>query len=135
MKIPLPIHFTLLITIALLLTLMLAPGWSAVQVASAQVPAAETTVTEQATATFTSIPPTATVTNTPIPGATATNTPEGPTNTPTQIATLPPDETATPSPTPVSGPVPIPEPVTVILFGTGLAALSAAVASRRKKDE
>ncbi len=137
MKIPLPIHFTLLIVIAFLLTLVLTPGWNAVQVASAQVPAAETTVTEQATATFTTVPPTATVTNTPIPGATATNTPENPTNTPTQIVTLPPDETSTPNPTstPVSGPVPIPEPVTVILFGTGLAALSAAVASRRKKDE
>ncbi len=30
-------------------------------------------------------------------------------------------------------PVPIPEPVTVVLFGTGLAALSAAVAARRRK--
>jgi hypothetical protein len=29
--------------------------------------------------------------------------------------------------------VPIPEPITVVLFGTGLAALSAAAASRRKK--
>ena len=137
MKIPLPIHSTLLLVIAFLLMLVLAPGWNAIQVASAQevIAAAETTVTEQATATPTTIPPTATVTNTPIPGATATNTPEDPTNTPTQIVTLPPDETATPTP-PVSGPVPIPEPVTVILFGTGLAALSAAVASRRnKKDE
>ncbi len=135
MKVSLPIHFTLLITIALLLILMLAPGWSAT-VVSAQVPAAETTVTEQATATFTSVPiDTPTVTNTPVPGSTATNTPVGPTNTATAIVTLPPDQTSTPMPTPVSGPVPIPEPVTVILFGTGLAALSAAVASRRKKDE
>jgi succinate dehydrogenase/fumarate reductase flavoprotein subunit len=31
--------------------------------------------------------------------------------------------------------VPIPEPVTVVLFGTGLAALSAAVAARRRKTE
>ena len=72
-------------------------------------------------------------TNTPGP----TNTPVPPTNTP------PPGSTATPTNTPVvqppatsvpSRPVPIPEPVTVVLFGTGLAALSAAIASRRKKD-
>jgi hypothetical protein len=31
--------------------------------------------------------------------------------------------------------VPIPEPVTVVLFGTGLAALSAAVAARRRKGD
>lgn len=40
--------------------------------------------------------------------------------------------------TPVATPVPpaeIPEPITVILFGTGLAALSAASALRRKKEE
>jgi hypothetical protein len=30
--------------------------------------------------------------------------------------------------------VTIPEPITVVLFGTGLAALSAAVASRRNKN-
>jgi hypothetical protein len=29
--------------------------------------------------------------------------------------------------------VPIPEPVTVVLLGTGLAALSAAVAARRRR--
>ncbi|MFN2204050.1 MAG: PEP-CTERM sorting domain-containing protein [Caldilineaceae bacterium] len=32
-------------------------------------------------------------------------------------------------------PAEIPEPITVILFGTGLAALSAASARRRKQDE
>jgi hypothetical protein len=37
--------------------------------------------------------------------------------------------------TPSAGPVPIPEPVTVVLFGTGLAALSAAVASRRGRNK
>ena len=40
--------------------------------------------------------------------------------------------------TPTSTPVPpaeIPEPITVILFGTGLAALSAATALRRKKTD
>jgi hypothetical protein len=40
--------------------------------------------------------------------------------------------TATPVPPKV---VPIPEPVTVVLFGTGLAALSAAVATRRSKND
>lgn len=115
-------------SIALLLTLILASGWGTVSSVSAQVPAAETTVTEQPTATPTNTPlPTSTPTNTPV--ITPTNTPLGPTDTPTRIATLPPD---TPVP---SGPVPIPEPVTVVLFGTGLAALSAAVASRRKKEE
>lgn len=38
----------------------------------------------------------------------------------------------TPAPVP---PAEIPEPITVILFGAGLAALSAASALRRKKDE
>jgi hypothetical protein len=40
----------------------------------------------------------------------------------------------TPAPTSVP-PAEIPEPITVILFGTGLAALSAASALRRKKEE
>ncbi len=90
-------------------------------------------------AALTETPPPATPTNTTVP--TATNTP-GP-GTPTAIPTNTPGPgTATPTNTPVtnpptpvpSRPVPIPEPVTVVLFGTGLAALSAAVASRRKKD-
>lgn len=38
------------------------------------------------------------------------------------------------TPTRSTRPVPIPEPVTVILFGTGLAALSAAVAARKRKE-
>lgn len=38
-------------------------------------------------------------------------------------------------PTPVTPPVPIPEPITIVLFGTGLAALSAAAASRRKNQD
>lgn len=134
MKIPIAIHSILLTTIVVLLALIFASGWNAVTVVSAQVPAAETTVTEQPTATSTT-PPTPTntpgPTNTNTPGPTPTNTPVGPTDTPTVIVTLPPD---TPTPIP-SGPVPIPEPITVILFGTGLAALSAAVASRRKKEE
>lgn len=49
-------------------------------------------------------------------------------------ATEPPAPTKTPVPAAPRS-VPIPEPVTVILFGTGLAALSAAVAARRKKGE
>lgn len=119
-------------TIALVVAFLLLSSLGAVRIASAQdqVPAAETTVTEV---------PTATSTNTPGPTVTPTptNTPGAPTNTPTQIVTLPPD-TPTPNPTatPIpSGPVPIPEPVTVVLFGTGLAALSAALASRRKTEE
>lgn len=68
---------------------------------------------------------------------TATNTPvSGPTSTPTgavasATATTTPIATVTPVP---GGPVTIPEPVTVVLFGTGLAALSAAVATRRGKN-
>lgn len=56
------------------------------------------------------------------------------------IPTIPPSPTPTPtSRPPVTPPTPmppaeIPEPITVILFGTGLAALSAA-AARRKKAE
>lgn len=134
MKIPLTAHYILPTIIIVLLSLLFGSGWNTPSVASAQVPAAETTVTEQVTATPTDTPtntntpgPTNTNTNTPTP----TNTPAGPTNTPTVVITLPPD-----TPTPItSGPVPIPEPITVILFGTGLAALSAAVASRRKKEE
>ena len=80
-------------------------------------------------------PPTFTPTATTQP--TATNTPPaGPTSTPTgavasATATTTPIATVTPVP---GGPVTIPEPVTVVLFGTGLAALSAAVATRRGKN-
>lgn len=55
-----------------------------------------------------------------------TPSPEPPTNTP-----VPPTNTPVPAPRPA----PIPEPVTVVLFGTGLAALSAAVAARRKREK
>lgn len=123
-------YLLLVSTIVLFLALIFTSGWSSTAVVAAQVPAVETTVTEQPTATPTATPtdtPIPTVTNTPVP----TDTPVGPTNTPTQVVTLPPD---TPTPVP-SGPVPIPEPMTVVLFGTGLAALSAAVASRRKREE
>jgi hypothetical protein len=98
-------------------------------------PAVETTVTEPATFT-----PTATNTlpaDTPTP--TATNT--LPADTPTAVESPGPEDTPTPTSTPPmsppsdSRPVPIPEPVTVVLFGTGLAALSAAVAARRRKGD
>ncbi len=98
------------------------------------------TATEPASPTPTE---TAGPTATPTPTNTnvsPTDTPV-PTDTPTEIVTQPPVEptdTATPVPTstpPPAGPVPIPEPVTVVLFGSGLAALSAAVAARRKKQD
>ncbi|MEZ4614465.1 MAG: PEP-CTERM sorting domain-containing protein [Caldilineaceae bacterium] len=129
-------QFVVLATILLLLAMISMPGWSTAGVVSAQGAPADITETPteppSPTPTDTAVPPT----NTPTPTPTntpvvPTDTPVVPTNTPTVIVTLPPD---TPTPPP-STPVPIPEPVTVVLFGTGLAALSAAVASRRKKDD
>lgn len=74
------------------------------------------------------------------PGATAT-VPEPATNTPVPTATntaVPADTpTLVPTNTPVppaTEPVQIPEPITVVLFGSGLAALSASVAKRRKSQ-
>jgi hypothetical protein len=134
-------RFVVLATILFLLTVLAMPGWEVTEVASAQGAPADITetATEPAspTPTDTAVPPTETAT----PTATNTTTIATPTptaeDTPTTIITAAPD---TPTPTatstpPPSGPVPIPEPVTVILFGTGLAALSAAVASRRKKNQ
>ena len=60
---------------------------------------------------------------TPTPGITPSPTTQLPTSTPT----LSPGPTPTPS-----RPVQIPEPITVVLFGTGLAALSAALAARKR---
>ena len=84
----------------------------------AQGPAGETPTAEPGKPTATEPPtPTSTPVLTPTPtpaGATAT---VGPTRTPVP-----------------SEPVAIPEPITVILFGTGLAALSASAAVRRKKE-
>lgn len=54
---------------------------------------------------------------------TETPQPVDPTNTPVPS-----------NPNPPSGPTQIPEPITVILFGSGLAALSASVARKRKKQ-
>jgi hypothetical protein len=83
------------------------------------VPSADTPTPEPATFTPTPTPPT------------VTPTPQEPTATPTgQVATA----TAVITPTPPPRVVPIPEPVTIVLFGTGLAALSAAVATRRGKS-
>lgn len=130
-------RFVIVAIVVLLITVFFIPNWEATSVVSAQdapvditetptEPASPTpTNTQVATST-----PTATPTNTPVTPSTATPVP---TDTPTAIITIFPDTpTSTPPP---SGPVPIPEPVTVILFGTGLAALSAAVASRRKNEE
>ena len=85
-------------------------------------PAAETEEPQPPTATST-----ATATATPTTTPTATPTTEG---APTATAT----PTTTPPTQPPAAPVAIPEPITVVLFGTGLAALSAAAAARRKKD-
>jgi hypothetical protein len=72
-------------------------------------------------------PPTDTPTPTETPVPTATST-----ETPVPTITLPP-QTIEPTPEPLP-PYEIPEPITVILFGTGLAALSAAAARRRKQE-
>lgn len=110
---------TSLFTIVLVvIALSLLPAFGVVVFAQ-DLPAAETPTVE---------PPT----ETPTP----TNTPTA-TNTPTVTPSVTPSATPTstqipPEPTPPA-PVSIPEPVTTILFGTGLAALSAAVAARRKK--
>lgn len=125
--------------VVLLFALFFIPTLGPVNVAYAQGAPADITETptEPASPTPTNTPvatntPTITPTNTPV--TPATNTPIPP-DTPTVIVTFPPDTaTVTPTPPP-SGPVPIPEPVTVVLFGTGLAALSAAIASRRKNED
>ncbi len=107
----------LFLSVVLLLTI-------APMVAFAQdAPVADTPTAEPATAT----PVTPTATSIP---ATATLVP---TNTPT--FTPVPTNTPTPAVVPPTTPVTVPEPVTVVLFGTGLAALSAAVATRRRRDD
>lgn len=70
--------------------------------------------------------PTPELTPTPTPGMTPTPTP-GMTPTPTPKFTPTPTPMITPSPTP---PEPIPEPMTILLFGTGLA--SVGLAARRR---
>jgi len=86
-------------------------------------------VAPEATATVpqpTDPPPT----NTPVPVITNTPVPV-PTNTPVPVPPTPIPPTAVP---PVTEPVQIPEPITVVLFGSGLAALSASVSKRRKNQ-
>lgn len=101
-------------------------------VAFAAVPAVVLAQDPPSADTPTAEPPTFTPTATTQP-PTATNTPVG---GPTPTGTISPlTATAAVTVTPVpGGPVTIPEPVTVVLFGTGLAALSAAVATRRGKN-
>lgn len=76
--------------------------------------------------------------DTPTPTGTPSETPTGtptatPTPTPTPSQTPTPTPSVTPTPTP---PEPVPEPMTILLFGTGLASIG--LAARRKfgkKDE
>jgi hypothetical protein len=120
-----PIVVVFICTVLFLLVITVVPVFvesSPLHAQGAPVAETPTGVPTQPEPTDTPVP---TATNTPEP--TATNTLE-PTETP-----LEPPQTVTPPPTPVP-PSQIPEPITVILFGTGLAALSA-YAARRKKQE
>ena len=99
--------------IAIAFSLMLPALFAADTVFAQEGPNVEPTATEP------SEKPTATE-----PAPEPTETQPSPTQTPTTVITSEPQP---------SEPVSIPEPVTVILFGTGLAALSAA-AARRKKE-
>lgn len=88
-------------------------------------------LTFSATAAFAQLAETPTgepATATPAPVDTATPVP------PTAVPATPVPTPVPPTPVPVSEPVQIPEPITVVLFGTGLAALSASVAKRRKGE-
>lgn len=70
-------------------------------------------------------------TETPTPTATPTVTPTPtPTNTPTVTPTPTPTETPTITPTPE----PVPEPMTILLFGTGLASVGIAARKRLRKN-
>ena len=83
------------------------------------VPAGETPIVEPTAVPPTAVPPTA------VPPMRWH--PVAPTAVPTAVQP--------PVPAPAPKPTNIPEPITVVLFGTGLAALSAAVAARRKKND
>ncbi len=123
MKSTVRIKLAFLATLLVILALALLPSFAASRALAQD---AITPTVEPPTATNTPVPPTNTPvppTNTPVPGV-PTSTPAAPT----------PASTNTPVPPSPSRPVAIPEPVTVILFGSGLAALSAAIASRRKKE-
>ena len=108
--------------------LVFAPGLTSQSTIFAQ-DVAETPTAEQPTPTVPAATPTVPVATPTVPGATPTV--QGPTATPDASNPTPVNPTPTSQP---PQPVPIPEPVTVVLFGTGLAALSAAVAARRKKE-
>lgn len=77
-------------------------------------------------------PPSATPTPTP-PGMTPTPTPPGMTPTPSPTTTPTPNPTPSVTPTP---PEPVPEPMTLLLFGTGLASVGMAARKKfgKKKD-
>ena len=109
------------ILVALLLMMLVSFAAVPAVVLAQDPPAAETPTTEPTTVI------TPTFTSTPIVTPTPTSTFEEITAT----VTATPIATVTPTP---RGPVTIPEPITVVLFGTGLAALSAAVATRRGKS-
>ncbi len=119
---------TLLVIVVLAFTSILMPTFAMNVAAQDGAPAVDTETPEpntpEPTATFTSVP-----TNTAAPGDTATPPPTE-TAAPEATATL----TATPNTAPPAPPQEIPEPITVVLFGTGLAALSAAVARRKRQE-
>ena len=119
MKQWIPIYTVLIVSVLLLLVIMLLPGlpFDGGSVAFA----APVALTETGIPTIPTIPSTSTFT--PTATATAATATSG---IITPVITTPP-----PTPKPVS----IPEPITVVLFGTGLAALSAAAASRRKGQD
>lgn len=112
------------------ISLVFAPGLSSQSTVFAQ-DVAETPTAEQPTPTVPGATPTVPAATPTVPGATPTV--PGPTATPDASNPTPINPTSTPNSSNPPQPVPIPEPVTVVLFGTGLAALSAAVAARRKK--
>lgn len=119
MKSTVRIKLVFLATLLVVLALALLPSFTASRVLAQN---AITPTDQPATPTNTPVSTnTPAPTNTPVPGATAT------------IAAPTPASTNTPVPPSPSRPVAIPEPVTVVLFGSGLAALSAAISSRRKK--